>query len=210
MTLAGRRAEREARFQQESTPFTEAVCFCERVTIKSMFSNPKKNLEQFNLIPGMTVADFGSGVGYYAFEASKIVGDSGHVYAFDIQKEIVTSLAREAKVQNIKNLDALWVDLEKPSGSKLRSGTIDRVLLINVLFQLEKKDAVLQEITRVLRPSGKVLVVEWSDIPRALGPSGQAIVSESMTKEFFAKNGFALDRSINVGEHHYGLIFNKV
>ncbi|MEK7185383.1 MAG: methyltransferase domain-containing protein [Patescibacteria group bacterium] len=174
-----------------------------------MFSNPKNNLDQIDLIPGMTVADFGAGIGHYAFAAAKMVGATGHVYALEIKKEVVESVAREARHQHIRNLDALWVDLEKPNGSRLKSSGIDRVILSNVLFQIQKRDVVLAEIFRILRPQGRVLLIDWSDSSRVLGPASDTLLSEASAKELFLKNGFVLDKRINAGTHHYGMIFKK-
>ncbi|MBI2474518.1 MAG: methyltransferase domain-containing protein, partial [Candidatus Taylorbacteria bacterium] len=60
------------------------------------FSDPSHNVEQFDLQSGMTVADFGTGSGYYAFAAAKAVGDKGKVYAIDVQKPLLEKLKREA------------------------------------------------------------------------------------------------------------------
>ena len=38
-----------------------------------MFSNPKHNIEQLNLDPGMTVADLGAGSGFYTLAAAEVV-----------------------------------------------------------------------------------------------------------------------------------------
>jgi len=175
-----------------------------------VFSDPRINLDQFDIHPGMTVADFGSGMGHYALAVAKLVGDTGRVYALDIQKEIVESLAREAQHQHIRNLDTMRVDLEKSGGSNLRSHTIDRVLLINILFQVKNKQTIIQEIARILRPTGKVLMIDWTDSPRGIGPPPTEAISEMSAKELFEENGFTLHKPIMAGVHHYGLIFSKV
>ncbi len=54
-----------------------------------MFSDPKNNIMRLGLTDGMLVADFGTGSGHYAIEASRIVGNSGRVYAIDIQQALV-------------------------------------------------------------------------------------------------------------------------
>ena len=59
------------------------------------FSEPKKNLERFGLEEGMRVADFGSGSGHYTLAASELVGESGLVYAIEIQQLLLK------KVKNI-------------------------------------------------------------------------------------------------------------
>lgn len=178
-----------------------------------MFSSPEKNLDQFDLAPGMTVADFGSGVGHHAFGVAKKVGESGKVYAFDIQKDLVMTLAREARRMHMKNLHALWVDVERPYGTQLRDGGVDRALVINVLFQLENKEAAVQEIARVVRPGGKVLVIDWTNKNFGFGPGASAgagaLSSPEVARSLFEKNGFTFDRHISAGAHHFGMVFEK-
>jgi len=162
--------------------------------------------------PGQTVADFGSGAGHYAFEAARIAGPNGHVYALEIVKSLVETIAREARREHLRNLDALWVDLEKPGGSHIRTSSIDRVIISNVFFQMKDRDVVVSEIARILRPRGKVLVIDWSEARPGLagfGPVSQAIFSSAAAKDLFQKHGFVLDKTINPDHHHYGLIFNK-
>ena len=174
-----------------------------------MFSDPQKNLEQFDLMPSMTVADFGAGSGHFALRAARMVGHSGRVYAIDVQKQVLANLANEARLAHIKHLDTIWADLEKPHSSHLRAHTIDRALVVNVLFQLTHKDALVEEIARVLRPHGKVLVIDWDDATMKFGPDRNSVVPHTAARALFEKHGFEYERMINAGAHHYGMIFSR-
>ena len=173
-----------------------------------MFSDPLKNLEQFDMMPGMNVADFGSGSGHVALNAAAMVGPSGHVYAIDVQKEVLASLAREARLAHMRQVTTVCADLEKPGSSHLATSIIDRALVINVLFQLAEKTVLLKEIHRVLRPHGLVMVIDWQDA--RVGIHQDALFVPEAARALFEKNGFAFDRFINAGSHHYGMIFKKV
>lgn len=167
------------------------------------------------MMPGMNVADFGSGAGHFALRAGQIVGSSGHVYAIDIQKKVLLSLANEARLGHMRHIDTVWSDLEKPNSSHLRGGIIDRALVVNILFQLKEKKYLIEEVHRVLRPHGKVLVIDWHDTDdakhahRKWGPDKKALVSEASAKALFERHGFSFEKSIDAGAHHYGLIFSR-
>lgn len=161
------------------------------------------------MMPGMTVADFGSGAGHFALRAGQIVGTTGHVYAIDIQKKVLVSLANEARLGHMRQIDTVWSDLEKPNSSHLRGGMIDRALVVNILFQLKEKGPLVEEVHRVLRPHGKVLVIDWHDTDKHWGPDKKSLVSEATAKALFHRHGFSFEKNIDAGAHHYGMIFVK-
>ncbi len=174
-----------------------------------MFSDPKRNVEQLGLTPGMKVVDMGAGSGFYTLAAAELVGGSGRVYAVDIQKELLDRIKNEAAKRRLTNIEAIWGDIEKAGGTKLQAGIADAVIVSNVLFQIEQKAVFVDEIKRILKPKREVLIVDWTDSFGGMGPDGKSIVTEEAAKQLFESHGFMLTRSIRPGDHHYGLIFSK-
>lgn len=174
-----------------------------------MFSQPEKNIEQFSVDPGMKVADFGSGAGFYSLALAKAVGKTGKVFAIDVQQELLTKLKNEAFKNNIDNIEIIWGDIDEPGGSKLLDQTVDRVLVANTLFQTDDKDTVASEAYRVLKNKGTVLLIDWTDSFGGLGPHKARIVTPEQGRTIFEKAGFSYLREIRAGDHHYGMIFIK-
>jgi ubiquinone/menaquinone biosynthesis C-methylase UbiE len=174
-----------------------------------MFSDPRKNLEQFDVAPGMKVADFGSGVGHYAFLLGQIVGSTGHVFALDVQKELLVTLKREAEKAHLFNVEVVCADFDTGS-TKLKSDFIERGIVANVLFQLTEKEKFVKEVARVLKTGGKILVVDWSDSFGGIGPDKKFVLSKTECQSLFEKVGFVLEKNISAGLHHYGFVFKKV
>lgn len=174
-----------------------------------MFSDPEKNLDQFNLQKGMRVADFGAGSGFYVLTAAKLVGDKGKVFAVDIQKDLLVKLKKEAAAKKILNIEIIWGDLEKKGGAKLKDGSVDRVIISNLLFQIGGKENLAKEAARVLRPGGKILAIDWTDSFGGLGPEPKVVFEQKAARTLFENAGFSLERTIDAGAHHYGLIFTK-
>jgi ubiquinone/menaquinone biosynthesis C-methylase UbiE len=169
-----------------------------------MFSDPASNLSKLGLNEGMKVVDLGSGSGFYTIEAAKRVGGSGRVYSVDIIKELLERVRSTGASQGLRNIEVVWGNVDKIGGTKLREAVADRVIASNVLFQMEKPDEFVLEIKRILKPGGKVLVVDWSELS-ALSP--KTLVNAMKAQMFFEKAGFKLDQSFNAGDHHYGLVF---
>jgi len=175
-----------------------------------MFSDPEKNIEQFDLGKGSYVADFGSGPGAYSFSAAEAVGSGGKVYAIDVQKDLLEKLKNEAKnVRHLNNIDIIWADLEHVGGTRLRENSIDAVMAVNLFFQLEQKDNTCLEIKRILKPGGRILFIDWSSSFGGIGPQPQDVFTEDHARKLFEKHGFKEDRTINAGAQHYGIIFRK-
>lgn len=175
-----------------------------------MFSDPVKNIESSGILPGMDIADLGAGSGLYTLAAAKALMATGRVYAIDVQKDLLSKLKNAAAEQSLYNVEVIWGDIEKPSGTKLRDSSIDLVLLCNILFQLEDKTNVITEIKRILKPGGRVLVVDWSESFGGIGPTPEMVVKKDVVKEKFEKSGFHLDKEVSAGSHHYGLLYKKL
>ncbi|HMP67546.1 MAG TPA: class I SAM-dependent methyltransferase [Candidatus Paceibacterota bacterium] len=173
-----------------------------------MFSDPNKNIEQFHIDPGMSVADLGCGTGFYSFALSEAIGPSGTVYAVDVQKTLLDKLKLESENRGIKNIKFIWGDLDEVGGTKLRDHSVDRVVVANVMFQLEKIESFMIEVHRIInKKSGKLLLVEWSDSFGGLGPKPENIIKSDVARTMFEDGGFVFDRNIEAGDHHYGMIF---
>lgn len=169
-----------------------------------MFSDPSTNLARLSMTDGMKVVDLGAGSGFYTLEAARRVGSGGRVYAVEVQKDLLERIRATGAAQGLHNIEVVWGDIEKIGGTKLRGGIADRVVASNVLFQLEKPDDFALEIKRLLKPGGRVLIIDWSEVS-PIGP--RSVYSAAKAQALFEKSGFKLDQTFGAGEHHYGLVF---
>ena len=174
------------------------------------FADPTENLKNLNIKEGSRVADFGSGSGFYSFGLARRVGDSGRVYAIDVQKDLLTKLKNRAKEDRLDNLEVIWADLDVLGGTKLADSSLDAVVISNILFQAESRGNLTLEAKRILKNGGEALVIDWADSYGGLGPHPDQIFKASQAEDLFTKNGFALIKSFDAGEHHWGLLFRKL
>lgn len=177
-----------------------------------MFANPQENLEKLGLSPGTIVADLGAGAGDYAFVAAKMVGGmemEGKVYAIDVQKDLLDKIKNEANREHLTNIEIIWGNAEKIGGTKLRDASVDVVIASNIFFQVEDRESFAKEIARILKKTGRLFFIDWSDSFGGIGPKADAVVTEDQAKTFFEKNNFVIERDVPVGSHHYGLVIRK-
>jgi ubiquinone/menaquinone biosynthesis C-methylase UbiE len=172
-----------------------------------MFSNPDKNIEQFHVDPGMKVADLGSGPGFYVLALAKAVGETGKVFAVDIQQELLNKIKSDAVREKLDNIEYVWADLEEERGTLMSDHVVDRVVIANTLFQVENRKVLVREALRILKPKGRLLLVDWTDSHGGLGPTQNSIITPENAEKLITEAGFVLEKKISAGDHHYGLVF---
>jgi ubiquinone/menaquinone biosynthesis C-methylase UbiE len=173
----------------------------------SAFSEPWENVLHLGLREGMKVGDFGAGSGHYARAAAAVVGTSGKVYAIDVQENVLKHLKLNTHERHQSIIDTIWGDIEKLGGTHLREISLDAVILANTLFQIENRYGLLGEIRRVLKSSGKLMVIDWAGSYGGMGPVPEKVVTEHDAEALFINSGFHKVKSFRAGPHHYGIIF---
>ena len=174
------------------------------------FAHPARNVGALGIEPGMLVADFGSGSGAYVLLIAEALANAGHVYAIDVQRDLLQRTKNEAQRRGFKNVEVIWTDLEHHQASKLADRKLDLVLISNLLFQVENRSAILAEAWRILKPMGRLAVIDWSDSFGGMGPQKNDVVDKEAALELAQKNGFELQREFAAGAHHYGLLLRLV
>ncbi len=170
------------------------------------FLTPEEQLNEIHVEQGATVADFGAGTGAYTFVAAKDVGIHGKVYAIDINRDLLEKVKSEGLKVGLENIDVIWGDIEREGSTKLRGGTVDLVIIANILFQVEDKDGMIKEMLRVLKPFGKVFVADWSDSFGGVGPHPEQVFPEAKARELFTKHHFTIEKPVAAGDYHYAFL----
>lgn len=170
------------------------------------FVNPTEVLNKIKLKSDMIAADFGCGSGGWVIPLAKKL-EEGRVYAIDIQEEPLSALGSKLKIEGIQNVKKILSDIEIENGSKVPALSCDLVLITNLLFQVEKKKQIFKEADRILKPRGKILVVDWKP-ESSLGPE-QGRVSPEEMKALAEEFKLKLKKEFSAGDYHYGLVFEK-
>jgi ubiquinone/menaquinone biosynthesis C-methylase UbiE len=124
--------------------------------LRRWIHNPDRILSP-HVRPGMTVMDFGCGMGMFAIALARLVGSQGQVIAVDLQQgmlDVLLKRARKAQVAERIRAHPCKVDSIEFDGS------IDFALAFYCVHEVPDQRRLLGEIHACLRTQGRLLVVE--------------------------------------------------
>ena len=129
------------------------------------------------------------------------------VYALDQWPEVISALVNKANSKGISNLRAMSCDLTKPL--PLEDKAVDVCLLSTVLHIPDvTKNAgnILKEIRRILKPNGRLTIIEIKKEDTPFGPPIHMRLSPDDTKTILSSNGFKKVKLIDL-EYSYMMQF---
>ncbi len=162
------------------------------------FINPKEIVDNLEIKPGMQVADFGCGTGFFTFPIANKIGEEGVIYALDILPEKIEVIQSQAKLAKFSNIITKRVNLESKNGSGLNDASMDWVIIVNMLYQNKKKENIMLEAKRILKKNGKILLIDWENLDNSIGPNLKIRISKDEIMKMLIKSGFGIFKEIKV------------
>ena len=173
--------------------------------------NALQILKDVGVREGMRVSDFGCGrQGYFTMQSAKLVGKDGVVFAIDILKDVLKNIEDMAKDDGFYNIKTVWSNLEIFGATQIEDDSIDFGYIINVLFQVEDRLALIKETVRMLDTDSKLLIIDWNRFQSPFGPPFYMRTSSDEMKEYAKSVGLELLDEFRAGKYHFGLIFKKL
>jgi ubiquinone/menaquinone biosynthesis C-methylase UbiE len=124
--------------------------------IRRIIHNPQKILGGI-IEPGQIVLDLGCGPGTFSLAMAKMVGESGKVIAVDVQEEMLQILREKAAQQGLESR----IVTHKSDPDRIGiSEKVDFALAFYMVHEVPDAEAFLKEIVSILKPKGKLLIVE--------------------------------------------------
>jgi ubiquinone/menaquinone biosynthesis C-methylase UbiE len=124
--------------------------------IRRIIHNPQKILGGYIEL-GQTVLDLGCGPGTFSIDMAKMVGESGKVIAVDVQEEMLQIVRKKAARQGLESRIATHKSGPDRIGL---SEKVDFALAFYMVHEVTDAEAFLKDIASVLKPKGKLLIVE--------------------------------------------------
>lgn len=132
------------------------------------------------LAPGLQVLDVACGTGLVAFAAADSVGPSGRVSGIDLSGQMVDAAQRRARSLGLANVDFARMDAENLA---LPDASFDVVLCALGLMYMPDPERAVQEMRRVMRPDGRVVIAVWGERSRCGWSSMFGIVDAEVSSD---------------------------
>ena len=180
---------------------------------KSSFDliDTEKFFQELDLQKGISFLDVASGRGAYSLAVSDIIGSQGSVFAVDLWAEGIDMLKTAAQERGIENITAAVSDVGRRIPVEDRS--IDVCLMSTVLhdFVDDRIDrGVLNEIVRVVKPAGRLAVMEFKKIDGPPGPPIHVRLTPENVADMLDPYGFKKEHTVDVGPYNYLILLKNM
>jgi ubiquinone/menaquinone biosynthesis C-methylase UbiE len=178
----------------EHRRFSETLAFTLNNPIRRFLDRPEQLISKLNVGSADTAVDFGCGTGFFTIPLASV---AGRTIAIDVSSKMLCSIASYAKRHG------LAIELLKSDGTEigLQGESVDLILLVHVLHEVENGPRVLDGFLRIMKPAGRLVIVEKTRGSRILsGRLGPPIVNELEIIREIEKVGFSFSQTLPFGK----------
>jgi ubiquinone/menaquinone biosynthesis C-methylase UbiE len=164
--------------------------------------DPKHTLTKIGFEDGMTLCDIGAGTGVFTFAAADI--SRNNIYALDISDDMINLLTSRIEERAIDNIHVAKVTSDE---LPVENNACNIAIMVTVLHEIDNKKQMLSEIKRILKPAGKLMIIEFHKIETPIGPPVDRRLSEQEVEEICSGEAFRLINSFSLGNNLYAKVF---
>jgi ubiquinone/menaquinone biosynthesis C-methylase UbiE len=150
------------------------------------------------------LADIGAGSGYFSFRFSPKVGDSGRVYAVDINPDMILHMNRHIRDKKLKNVITI---LSAPDDPLLADASVNRFFICNTWHHIGNRPQYIALMKKMLRSGGQVIVVDYKKEQLPVGPPPEMKLGREEVIREMESSGFKLAKEHTFLPYQYFLVF---
>ena len=152
---------------------------------------PDKVMDAIGVKPGMVIGEVGAGRGRYTVHLAHRVGQTGRIYANDIDKDALRHLRERCRQDETTNVEIIVGKVDDPLFPK---ASLDMVFMILTYHHLSRPVELLKNLIPSLKPGATVVIVDPDPEKNKGGYSGEVTSPEKMRREA-AEAGFEVART---------------
>jgi ubiquinone/menaquinone biosynthesis C-methylase UbiE len=181
---------------KKKTAFTVALLICliylfagaqYRNPARDSIEQPEKVMEVTGVKAGIVIGEIGAGQGYFTFWLSRGVGETGKVYANDIDSSALAAIERRCVNEKITNIETVLGSVEDP---RLPLGALDMVFMVNAFHDLERPVELLANLLPSLKPGATVVIMDRD--PAKVTNGSSHFLTRAKVEEIIGRSVFEL------------------
>lgn len=124
---------------------------------RDAWQQPERVVTLLALDHGDRVADLGAGGGYFTLPLAHAVGETGRVYAVDIDADMVKYVLGRAREQGLTQVEGV---VAGATDTGLAPDSVDLIFVSNTFHHLPDPPIYFERIRAALRPGGRIAIIE--------------------------------------------------
>ena len=152
---------------------------------RAEWQKPDQIMDALGIADGSKVADIGPGAGWFTIQLARRVGPNGHVYAEDVQRQMLEAIRRRVSREGLQNVESR---LGTETDPNLSRNELDAALMVDVYPEIVERVTFLRNLARALKPNGRIGVVNYKPGGGGPGPApNEGVRVDSATVEADAR-----------------------
>lgn len=196
----------EGRDRYKNPKDLDAYIASQEAPDRAGWQKPDQVLDALSLRPGQVVCDIGAGTGYFALRAARRVGDSGRVFAVDVEPRILDVLRAKIEKAGVRNVTPVLAVAADPL---LPPRSCDLVLVIDAYHHFPDRPHYLARLAALLRPGGRLADVDWHKQKSGFGPPPEHRIAREDFLADAAKAGLRLVAEPKFLPYQYFLVLAR-
>jgi ubiquinone/menaquinone biosynthesis C-methylase UbiE len=145
---------------------------------RAEWQKPDEVIRALKLGPGETLCDVGSGPGYFALRAARLLEGMGWVYAEDVEASMIDALRDRVSQARLSNVTPI---LGLPDDPLLPKASCDVILVVNTYHLFPNGPAFLRRLGKSLKPGGRLANIDFHKRETPQGP----VLARRVARESF-------------------------
>jgi arsenite methyltransferase len=206
LLLGGTLATAQVSSQQHPPENTSAYIQAMLDPSRDAWQQPEEVMAKLAIKPGESIADLGSGPGYFTIRFARVVGPKGKVYAIDILPEMLDYVAKQSRAEGLGNILSI---LAGPHDPKLPAASVDLIFICDTLHHISQRPEYYPLLLRALKPGGRLVNIDFEKRPLPVGPPVEMKIAKTDMIKEAESAGFRLADQFDFLKYQYFLVFGR-